>query len=394
MPKGNEVTKEPSPTLRERVAGAGEEVDPRSRIQITGLRKDFRRVDGETVTAIDGVDLSVRPSELVVLLGPSGCGKTTLLRCVAGLETPDGGTITLGSRTVYSDAGSIMVPPEHRDAGMMFQSYALWPHMTVADIVGYPLRVRRVDRAQARQRVDDLLAMMNIQHLTNENPGRLSGGQQQRVALARSLATSPDVVLFDEPLSNVDAKVRKKLRIELLAMKEEFGFSGIYVTHDQEEAMHIGDRIAVLRDGRIEQIGSPAELYHSPASLYVAGFLGELNEVPGVTTQVDGQRVAVETSIGTVWARNDHGLGVGAEAIAVFRPEDANIAAPGGPDAVNAWDADCLSRSFLGTHTELLVRVAGAPTPFTLPLSREYQVPTDNRVRIHVAPDAVQVLAV
>jgi iron(III) transport system ATP-binding protein len=242
-----------------------------------GLAKRFRS-EGEEVHALNGVDLRVGRGQMLVLLGPSGCGKTTLLRCIGGLENPDEGEISLGGRIVTSRARNINILPENRNLGMMFQSYGLWPHMTVYRNVAYPLENQaNLARQAASEKVSAMLETMGLSALGERYPGQLSGGQQQRVALARALVASPTALLFDEPLSNVDAQVRKRLREEIRQMKEQRGFAGVYVTHDQEEAMALADVLAVMQDGEIRQIGSPLEIYRRPRTLYVARFIGEAN---------------------------------------------------------------------------------------------------------------------
>lgn len=257
-------------------APAGGEPGPGAGVvRLRDLTKRYRRADGEITAAVDGVALDVAPGEFLVLLGPSGCGKTTLLRSIAGLERPDGGTVEIDGRPVFGPG--VNVPPERRGISMVFQSYALWPHLTVHDNVAYPLQNRRGERltkAGIASRVRDSLALVGIDHLAGQYPGELSGGQQQRIALARAFIAGDGLVLFDEPLSNIDAKVRERLRADLLAMQRRLGFAAVYVTHDQTEAMELASRVAVMRDGRIEQLGTPHDIYVRPTSRYVANFVG------------------------------------------------------------------------------------------------------------------------
>ena len=272
-------------------------------VRVENLVKRYRRRDGETVKAVDGISLTVHEGELVVLLGPSGCGKTTLLRCVAGLEQPDSGHVSVHGRTLFADGGRVSVPVEKRQLSMVFQSYALWPHMTVFDNVAFPLRNRRTPRAEIQRRVKRALEKVGVGDLVSSYPSQISGGQQQRVALARALVPNDGLILFDEPLSNVDARVRDELRFELLEMQREIGFSALYVTHDQSEAMAMADRIAVLGGGRIRQLAPPAEVYRRPASRYVANFVGTANEIPGRVAAVglDGT-MTVDTAVGKIQA--------------------------------------------------------------------------------------------
>jgi iron(III) transport system ATP-binding protein len=246
-------------------------------VELAGVRKTFGK-DAQ-VRAIDGVDLAMDEGELLVLLGPSGCGKTTLLRCLAGLEQPDEGRISIAGQPVFDAAAGVELPVHRRDIGMVFQNYALWPHLTVAENVAYPLRCRRVPRADRVERVASTLDLVQCGHLGDRVPAALSGGQQQRIALARAMAAQPRLMLFDEPLSNLDFRLRAQLREQIRALHRELGFTAVYVTHDQTEALQLGSRIAVLREGRVEQLGEPRAVFASPASPYVAEFLGITNRL-------------------------------------------------------------------------------------------------------------------
>ncbi|MGH3758734.1 ABC transporter ATP-binding protein [Actinophytocola sp.] len=270
-----------------------EERDEPPALTVQGLTKSFRRANGSVVTPVDDISLTIREGEFVVLLGPSGCGKTTLLRCIAGLEIPDRGSIALGDTAVFDASAGVNRPPERRGIAMMFQSYALFPHMTVEDNVAYPLRAARVPKEERRRRVDDALRLVGVSEIATQLPGKLSGGQQQRVSLARALVAEPKIILFDEPLSNVDAKVREELRVQLLEMQKRVNFTAVYVTHDQVEALELADRIAVLRDGVVQQLDSPSEVYDRPVSRYVANFIGSVNEVPGTIMSVGERSVDV-----------------------------------------------------------------------------------------------------
>jgi ABC-type Fe3+/spermidine/putrescine transport system ATPase subunit len=239
-------------------------------VDLIGVRKRYGRV-----VAVDGVSLSVREGEFFTLLGPSGCGKTTTLRLVAGFETPDQGEVRI------SGQGVNRLPPEGRPIGMVFQNYALFPNMTVFGNVAFPLRLRRLPERVVRRKVGELLEMVHLQGLEGRYPRELSGGQQQRVALARALAREPKVLLLDEPLSALDAKIREELRGELKRLQRETGLTALYVTHDQEEALALSDRIAVMRDGKVEQLGTPQEIYERPSTLFVARFVGIGTLVPG-----------------------------------------------------------------------------------------------------------------
>jgi iron(III) transport system ATP-binding protein len=246
-------------------------------VSIKGLTKRF---GGKSpTTAIDDLDVEVEPGEFLVLLGPSGCGKTTTLRCIAGLETADAGSIAFGDRVVYDAAAGIDLPPNKRQIGMVFQSYALWPHMSVRKNIGYPLRARRTQRAQANTWIEETARIVDCSDLLDRYPSQLSGGQQQRVALARGLVARPDLVLFDEPLSNLDARLRDQVRIEIHELHEKLGFTAVYVTHDQIEALALGDRLAIMRAGKIEQLGDPERVFEQPDTEYVAGFIGMSNRL-------------------------------------------------------------------------------------------------------------------
>jgi iron(III) transport system ATP-binding protein len=245
-------------------------------IEVSGLVVRYN-----DVVAVDGISFAIQPGELVTLLGPSGCGKTTTLRAVAGLEDPAEGTIRLGGDTVYSSAQRRNVPSEKRGLSMVFQSYAIWPHMTVFDNVAYGLNVRKLPRAEVVESVRRVLDMVQMTRFSDRPASRLSGGQQQRIAVARAIAFSPTVLLFDEPLSNLDAKLRTEMRVELRELQRRLDITSLYVTHDQEEALAISDRVIVMNHGRIEQIGSSETIYNRPRSLFVADFVGAANLIKG-----------------------------------------------------------------------------------------------------------------
>jgi iron(III) transport system ATP-binding protein len=328
-------------------------------LRVGGLSKFFRRSDRSVVPAVDDVSLDVHAGEFVVLLGPSGCGKTTLLRCIGGLEHPDRGTIEIDGRTAYSSADGVSLAPEDRHIGMVFQSYALWPHMTVFDNVAYPLRARKVPRGELAGRVGEALAMVGIPELERQYPSQMSGGQQQRVALARAIVSRSRLILFDEPLSNVDAKVREQLRDELVEMQRKLHFAAVYVTHDQEEAIALADRIAALRKGRIAQIGSPRDLYLTPRSLYVANFIGTTNTIHGTVGAFEGGLAGVRTEHGNLRALPVvDGLAEGNPVAVVFRPERCSLT-PAPVAGANAIPVSLVSSVFMGAYTQHHVRAAG-----------------------------------
>jgi iron(III) transport system ATP-binding protein len=282
-------------------------------IQVQQLTKRFGGV-----TALQGLDLTIRPGELFFLLGPSGCGKTTLLRTLAGFYQPDEGQVWFGEEDVTR------LEPHKRNTGMMFQSYALWPHMTVAENVAFGLEQRRVPAQEMKRRVDEALASVHMQEHASRSPNQLSGGQQQRVALARALVIRPRCLLLDEPLSNLDAKLRLEMRSEIRRVCREFRLTTVYVTHDQKEALSIADRMAILDRGRILQVGTPREVYRRPISRLVANFIGEADFLPGVVSALTPAGVAVDTAVGRFLgvlgdpARNP---AIGAEVTVSIRPE-------------------------------------------------------------------------
>lgn len=335
--------------------------DTRAVIKVAALEKVFTRVGGEVVTAVDHVDLEVQPAEIVTLVGPSGCGKTTLLRCIAGLEVPTSGSISIDGRVVYDSVARTFIPPERRGISMMFQSYALWPHMTVEKNVGYPLAQRKTSRSVIRQRVREILDVVGIGDLGEQMPGALSGGQQQRVALARSLIVEPKVVLFDEPLSNVDAKVREKLRIEILEMHRKLDFAALYVTHDQEEAMQMGQRLAVVERGQLAQVGTPKSIYDHPCSRYVANFVGRINEWDGVLhSRADSLVVEADGIAMSVVPDNVvEGCMPGAPVTAIVRPEAIKLSTQGAATFGNAFPGEVRAAMFVGSHSEYVVEVGG-----------------------------------
>jgi iron(III) transport system ATP-binding protein len=278
---------------------------------------------GET-TAVDDVSLTIEPGELFFLLGPSGCGKTTLLRCVAGFCEPDQGSIRIGERDISR------LPPHERDTGMVFQSYALWPHMTVAENIGFGLEMRRVPRAEIRQRAAEVLELVRMTDRAQHKPNQLSGGQQQRVALARALVVRPQCLLLDEPLSNLDARLRLDMRSEIRRICKGAGLTAIYVTHDQKEALSVADRLAVFDKGRIQQIGRPQEVYLAPCSTFVANFIGETNLLSGRVVGAEGAAVRVQTPAGTLVSTRPPagGARAGAAVTVSIRPEVIRLNSP------------------------------------------------------------------
>jgi iron(III) transport system ATP-binding protein len=334
--------------------------DKRHMVELDHLYKYF----GDEL-AVNDVNLFVSEGEFVTLLGPSGCGKTTTLRCIAGLERPDHGEIRIGGDVVAAPDRGIYLVPEDRNIGMVFQSYAVWPHMTVFDNVAYGLRVRRASSAVIKERTMRALELVGLTHLAERYATKLSGGQRQRVALARAIVYEPRVILFDEPLSNLDAKLREQMRVELVRLQHEVGITSIYVTHDQAEALVMSDRVVVMNKGVIQQIGDPQTIYAHPANTFVANFIGVANLVPGTLRGRSGGFCELEVPIG-------HGhpplrlLAAGAENAQVeqpltlsLRPEDifVHLERPNGEAGSNVFEGEVIQTVYLGNVLDCRVKV-------------------------------------
>jgi iron(III) transport system ATP-binding protein len=322
-------------------------------ISIRKLRKTFHAQQG-VVNALRDIDLEVSEGDFCVLLGPSGCGKTTTLRCVAGLERPDGGEIEISGRLVNSPTMRVYVPAEKREIGMVFQSYAIWPHMNVFQNVAFPLTQgqKRVSRSLVADRVRAALKRVQLDGLEDRPATDLSGGQQQRVAMARAMVTDAKVLLMDEPLSNLDARLREQMRVELRKITRSIGVTTLYVTHDQAEALSLGDKVCVMNFGEILQIASPQEVYARPANLFVAQFVGEMNFVKGA---VAGP-AKVESALGSIAATIPNGVNAGAEVTLAIRPEHVEIApAP----STGATLGKVTSKNYLGDAALLEVEING-----------------------------------
>jgi len=324
-------------------------------LRLEGVSKHFARHGQSALAAVRDVSLTVEPGELVTLLGPSGCGKTTTLRIVAGFEPPDAGRVLIGER----DVTGLMV--YRRNIGFVFQNYALFPHLTVFDNIAYGLSVRRVSAVSIRARVGQVLELVGLPGYGGRFPNQLSGGEQQRVAVARAVVVEPQLLLFDEPLSNLDAKLRVQMRAELSRLQRQLAITTVYVTHDQEEAMAISDRIAVMREGGIAQIGTAEELYRAPASAFVAQFVGRVNLVESRVLEAAGGRVAVELWTSALSLAADGAHIAGQRCVLVVRPESLTLV----PESTKAATDEIVapgvvrSRTFLGDKVEYAVQVAG-----------------------------------
>ena len=344
-------------------------------IRLEKLRCDF----GSTV-AVDSVDLHIPAGSLYFMLGPSGCGKTTLLRMIAGFQEPTSGKIFFGDRDVTH------TPPEKRNAGMVFQSYALWPHLSVFDNVAFGLQVRGVSAAEQAKRVGAALEMVRMGHLAQRKPNQLSGGQQQRVALARAIVFKPEVLLLDEPLSNLDAKLRLEMRGEIKRICSEIHMTTVYVTHDQKEALSLADNLVVLRDGRIEQMGSPKQVYQQPGNSFVAEFMGETNFIRGTIKTRNANGCDIETVAGMLHSSCAN-ADVGAHVMLSIRPESLQIA-----DGTNYIRGVCKSSLYLGEMSQHQIDTpVGVLKVFELDPRETTRV--GQQLSLRAQPDAVVVLA-
>jgi multiple sugar transport system ATP-binding protein len=335
------------------------------------LRRLRRHFPGVPAPALAGLDLDVADGELLVLVGPSGCGKSTALRLLAGLDTPDGGSIHIGDRDVSQ------VPPQDRDVAMVFQGYALYPHLSARDNIAFPLKMRGVSAAERRQRVDDAAALLGLAKLLDRRPGELSGGERQRVAMGRAIVRRPAVFLFDEPLSNLDAALRTELRVEIAALVRRLGVTSLYVTHDQIEAMTMGDRIAVMRAGELQQLGPPRAIYEDPANAFVAGFLG----TPPINwIEVERQGGSLHGA-GALWPA-PKGLDLPAKTRAGVRPEHLSLRGPGVSISATVTQIEPL-----GAETHVLLDASGTALRTRIP---GFEAPArGERVEVFANADAV-----
>jgi len=334
--------------------------------------------------AVDGVSFEVPAGEIVVLLGPSGCGKTTTLRCVAGLEHPTGGRISIGERVVSEPERGLLVSPRERDIGMVFQSYAVWPHMTVRQNVAYPLKHRRGSGGDITAKVNETLELVGLRDYAERPVTSLSGGQMQRVALARSLVYRPQLLLLDEPLSNLDAKLRLRLRDELRRILKQTGMTGLYVTHDQAEAVVLGDRIGVMREGKLLQMASPDEIYNRPVDPFVANFTGAANVLLGKVLARSGERATIDLgAAGRIEAWTPQPLGPGDKARVALRAENVRLGERG---PANVFTGRVLERRYQGMQTVYDVEMGGQRLE-ALELGTAARHGADSEIAITLPPD-------
>ena len=359
-------------------------------IRIDNLQVRYSTDRGE-VDAVRGISLEVRQGQFYTLLGPSGCGKTTTLRSVAGLETPHEGEISIGDDLVFSSRRGISLPPYRRDIGMVFQSYAIWPHLNVFENVAFPLREmkRRFSKEEIRKKVRQALSLVQLSGLEDRPAPFLSGGQQQRLALARALVKEPRVLLLDEPLSNLDAKLREETRFELRELVKRLGITTLYVTHDQLEALTMSDTVAVMNHGRVEQEAPPMEIYRSPRERFVANFIGLTNFLEGRVTRL-GQPGEVETASGALKCLLPEGAAAGDAVLIVIRPEDITLAAAGAGQSGNVLEGKVEAVIFMGDALECQVAVGSKR--MRMKLHPSALVEPGQAVRLEIAPERCRAL--
>jgi iron(III) transport system ATP-binding protein len=363
-------------------------------VSLRNVSKSFVTARG-MVQAVKDVTLNIERGEFFSLLGPSGCGKTTTIRCLAGLEHPDDGEIMLGDQLVFSRHRKQMLPVHQRKIGMVFQSYAIWPHMDVFENVAYPLRhgmKKRPPEAEIRRSVSSVLTLVQLEDFESRPATQLSGGQQQRVALARALVRNPEVVLLDEPLSNLDAKLRIETRLELRQLLKKAGATAVYVTHDQAEAFAVSDRIGVMVDGRLVQVGTPREIYLRPSERFIADFVGRINFLEGeaVGREVHSGRKGVRTAIGFIECPDLGEVSEGQRVQLGIRAESIKLSGKVEGEAVNSFPATVKSAVFLGEHIDCEVSIHDHI--FSINVPPELEMSVGSQVSIHLPPHSWVVL--
>jgi iron(III) transport system ATP-binding protein len=330
-------------------------------LSVRSLFTEYPGERGTVVKAAQDVSFEVPEGKLFTLLGPSGCGKTTTLRSIAGLERPTSGEIEVAGKVMYSSAKRIFVAPNKRNFGMVFQSYAIWPHMNVFQNAAFPLQVRKLRKKEIEERVMRVLQAVQLDHLVDREATKLSGGQQQRLALARALVMEPQLLLLDEPLSNLDAKLRDRMRSELKRLQRELGLTTVYVTHDQSEALALSHEIAVMNDGRVVQVGTPRQIYEQPCNQFVADFVGTTNFIGGTVTALDdgNGRCLVSSAMGPLRVQASQGVAKDGLVTVSVRPEDVELSEPQPPaaDGDNVCKAVVTAKDFLGEHLDFQVKV-------------------------------------
>ena len=352
-------------------------------IHVENLVKEF----GDQ-RALDDVSFDVEEGELFTLLGPSGCGKSTTLMSIAGFQHPEAGRVAVGDEVFVDAARKVAVPAEQRNLGIVFQSYAVWPHMTVFGNLAFPLKVRKLKRNAIRTRVREVLELVEMTPYEQRYPHQLSGGQQQRVALARALVYSPSVLLLDEPFSNLDAKLRERARAWVKELQRTLGLTTIFVTHDQDEALSMSDRVAVMSAGEVQQIGTPEEIYRHPGNRFVAEFVGRVNLIEGLVSGSEGGGVVVDVDSSHRLTVHD-GAGASGNVTVAIRPEAVSVmrADDNSVNGTNTWEADVTTVAFLGDHYEYEVNAGSLA--LTVQSSRRVE---GDRIRLHIPPDACAVV--
>jgi iron(III) transport system ATP-binding protein len=358
-------------------------------LRVEGLYTEYPNEKGEIVKAAQDVSFTVPEGQLFTLLGPSGCGKTTTLRSIAGLERPRVGEIAVKDRVVYSSSKGVFIQPNRRGFGMVFQSYAIWPHMNVFENTAFPLEVgdKKKSRAEIRDKVLQVLKAVQLDHLADREATKLSGGQQQRLALARALVMEPALLLLDEPLSNLDAKLREKMRFELKRLQRELGITTVYVTHDQSEALALSHEIAVMSEGRIQQVGSPRDIYERPINAFVADFVGSTNFLDGSVLGAEGgdNRYKVRTKIGDVEVLATEALRPDDKVLVSVRPEDVELTETKPQAAKNVWQGLVDQKVFLGEVVDFQVKLGD-----NVLLSRQHpslRTPIGNSIFVQLDPE-------